>query len=139
MTFLAFGLRHGYKPAPVSLLELEGRRPDAVFEKQNDTLAKRHHVRIWRRPSLFRGRPVWLAAATHDVDITFLRKQRTFTHRVDPRIDLERGKIVDDLAFTGQVAAWGLIDRPPAPRDAATSTGDRIETDGRIAVVLFRP
>ena len=42
-------------------MRLEGDAPGLVFEKQNNTLTKRHHVRIWPRTESFRGRPVWLA------------------------------------------------------------------------------
>ncbi len=125
--FLALAGRHGYQPAPVSLLTLEGRPPDLVFEKQNNTLARRHHVRIWARPERFRGRPAFLAAATHDVGIFFSSRQKTFTHRVDSRIDLERTKIVDDLAFAGAVLFRTLVDRPQVPRSGTNAAGDGIE------------
>jgi len=38
----------GYREAPVSRVRLEGRLPDLVFQKINNTFAKRHHLRIWR-------------------------------------------------------------------------------------------
>ncbi len=104
-----------YKPAAVSRQELEGRPPDLVFEKQNNTLAKRHHVRIWQYQEGPAGETVWVGAATHDVAIVFDHKDHAFTHRIDPRIDGEREKIVNDLQFTGEVAAVSLVDRPVAP------------------------
>ena len=136
--FIALAGRHGYQPAPVSLLTLDGRRPDLVFEKQNNTLARRHHVRIWSRPQRFRGRPVFLGAATHDVGIFFSSQQKTFTHRIDARIDRERDKIVDDLAFAGFVDARTLVDRPQVPRSGTNAAGDRIETDGAVAALVLR-
>ena len=122
----------------MSLLTLEGRRPDLVFEKQNNTLARRHHVRIWARPGEFRGRPIFLAAATQDVGIFFSAQERTFTHRIDSRIDLERDKIVDDLAFAGAVEMSTLVDRPQVSRSGTNAAGDRIETDGAIAALVLR-
>lgn len=136
--FLALAERHGYKPAPVSLLTLEGQRPSLVFEKQNNTLARRHHVRIWARPGAFRGRPIFLAAATHDVGIFFSPQEKTFTHRIDSRIDLERDKIVDDLDFASAVELSTLVDRPRVDRSGKNAAGDSIETDGAIAALVLR-
>ena len=136
--FLALAERHGYQPAPVSLLTLDGQRPDLVFEKQNNTLARRHHVRIWARPGQFRGRPVFLGAATHDVGIFFSAQERTFTHRIDSRIDLERDKIEDDLAFAGAVEARTLVDRPQVPHSGTNAAGDSVETDGAVVALVLR-
>jgi LssY C-terminus len=136
--FLALAERHGYQPAPVSLLTLEGQRPDLVFEKQNNTLARRHHVRIWARPGQFGGRSVFLAAATHDVGIFFSAQEKTFTHRIDSRIDLERDKVADDLAFAGAVEARALVDRPKVPRSGTNAAGDRVETDGAVVALVLR-
>ena len=136
--FLALAERHGYQPAPVSLLTLEGQRPDLVFEKQNNTLARRHHVRIWGRRQQFRGRPVFLAAATHDIGIFFSAKEKTFTHRIDSRIDLERDKIADDLSFAGAVELRVLVDRPQVPRTGTNAAGDSVETDGAVIALVLR-
>ena len=137
-SFIALADRHGYQPAPVSLLTLEGKRPDLVFEKQNNTLARRHHVRIWARPGTFRGRPILLAAATHDVGIFFSPQERTFTHRIDSQIDRERDKIVDDLAFTGAVELRAVVDRPSVSRSGTNAAGDAVETDGAMAALVLR-
>ncbi len=127
----------GYREAPVSTQLLDRKPPDLVFQKGNNTLARRHHVRIWRRPISFQGRPVWLAAATHDIGISFSDAERTFIHRIDPRVDLERQKVVDDLHFAGHVAGIQMMERPAVPRRGANATGDPVETDGRIAVILL--
>ncbi|HXK11120.1 MAG TPA: LssY C-terminal domain-containing protein [Vicinamibacteria bacterium] len=134
----ALVLNSSYAAAPVSRLDLEGRPPDLVFEKQNNTLAKRHHVRLWREADPA-GRTVWVGAATHDVGIVFARSLHTFTHRIDPRIDEERGKIVNDLRLTGSVEATALLDRPHPPEAGPNATGEPIETDGRMALVVLRP
>ncbi len=54
-TFRAMAEMRGYQEAPVSVLLLDGRAPDLVFEKLNDTFAARHHLRIWQRPGTFDG------------------------------------------------------------------------------------
>jgi len=134
---LALAGKRAYQPAPVSLLELEGRAPDLVFEKQCNTLAKRHHVRLWGGYLGPGGAPAWVGAASHDVGIGFSRAERAFTHRVDPRIDLERSKVADDLLFTGGVESVALVERPLAPRTFTTAAGARIETDGQMAVLML--
>jgi len=134
---LALVLKHGYRPASVSQLDLAGRPPDLVFEKQNNTLAKRHHIRMWQQQQ-DGGGTVWVGAATHDVGIAFNRSRRAFTHRIDPRIDAEREKIVNDLQLTGEVSAAAFVTRPNSPQLGRDPAGDPIETDGRMAVVVLR-
>jgi len=136
-TLRALAEDRGYNEAPVSVLLLDGRPPDIVFEKTNDTFARRHHLRIWRRPGTVDGKPVWAVAATHDTGINFSEADRTFIHRIDALIDREREKVVDDLLFTGRVKAFELVDRPQVPRQTHNATGDSIETDGRMAVLLL--
>ena len=130
---------HSYKKAPVSTLFLEGRPPDLVFEKQNDTFAKRHHVRFWLQPSANQGRTVWLGAATHDIGIAFRRRIFGFTHVVHTQIDEERSRVVLDLAATGWVNEVSFYDRANAIRHARNATGDHLETDGRLAFIKLRP
>jgi hypothetical protein len=136
-TLRALAEDRGYDEAPVSVLLLDGKPPDLVFEKTNDTFARRHHLRIWRRPGTVGGKPVWAVAATHDTGIDFSEADRTFIHRIDPQIDREREKVVNDLLFTGRVKAFDLVDRPAVPRQNRNATGDRIESDGRIAIMLL--
>jgi hypothetical protein len=136
-TLRALAEDRGYSEAPVSVLLLDGKPPDLVFEKTNDTFARRHHLRIWRRPGNFRGKPVWAVAATHDIGIDFSEAERTFIHRIDSQIDRERDKVVNDLLFAGHVEAFDLVERPAVPRQGRNATGDNLETDGRIAVLLL--
>ena len=128
----------GYSEAPVSVLLLDGKPPDLVFEKTLNTFARRHHLRIWRRPASFRGKPLWAVAATHDIGIDLSAAERTFIHRIDPQIDAERDKVVNDLLFAGHVEAFLLVERPAVPRQGRNATGDSLETDGRIAILLLK-
>lgn len=136
-TFRALAEGRGYKEGPVSTLLLDGRPPDMVFQKTNNTFAARHHLRIWRRPDTFDGKQVWVCAATHDIGIDFSQRDHTFIHRTDPEIDRERAKVVNDLLFTGKVAALALVERPDAPADGQNATGDEFKSDGRMAVLEF--
>jgi hypothetical protein len=136
-TFRAMTEQRGYKEAPVSVLILDGRPPDLVLQKQNDTFNSRHHVRIWHRPEQFHGKDVWVGSATHDTGVDFSEESRTFVHTVDGQIDHERAKVVNDLLFTGLVHAISLVDRRAVPASLVNATGDQVETDGRMVVVGF--
>ena len=100
-TIRALAEDRGYNEAPVSVLLLDGRPPDLVFEKLNNTFARRHHLRVWARPATFQGKPVWAVAATHDTGISFSEENRTFIHKIDSSVDKERDKVANDLLFTG--------------------------------------
>ena len=128
----------GYKEAPMSILLLDGKRSDFDFQKQNNTFAKRHHLRIWRRPATFLDKPVWVSSSTHDIGIEFSQENRTFIHAIDPQIDRERAKVVSDLLFTGKVQSLALVERATVPKKSRNATGDAIETDGRMAVLVLK-
>lgn len=137
-TFRAIAEQRGYKEAPMSTLLLDGQKPDLNYQKQNNTFAMRHHLRVWKRPASFDGRPVWVCAATHDTGIEFSQQNRTFIHKIDSEIDKERAKVVSDFLFTGKVKSLALVDRPKVPRKAENATGDQVVTDGAIAVLLLK-
>jgi len=127
----------GYKEGPMSVLFLDGRAPDMTFEKGNDTYEKRHHLRIFRRPGTFDGKPIWVCSSTHDTGIDYSERDHTFIHKIDSSIDRERAKVVADLLFTGLVRSLALVGRREIPEDATNATGDALKTDGQMAVVLF--
>jgi hypothetical protein len=128
----------GYKEGPMSILYLDGAAPTISYQKGNNTFAQRHHLRIFRRPGTFDGKPIWLCSSTHDIGIDFSDRDRTFIHKIDSEIDHERAKVVNDLVFTGMVKSIALVDRDGIPQGATNATGDTIETDGRMAVLLFQ-
>jgi len=136
-TFRAMAEDRGYQEAPVSILLLEGQPPDLTFEKLTDTFSARHHLRIWHRPGRFDGKEIWVCSATHDTGIDFSEENRTFIHKIDSKIDLERAKVVNDLLFTGLVQGLSLVDRPELPGNLFNATGDKLETDGKMAVLSF--
>ncbi len=136
-TFRAIAESRGYKEAPMSVLLLEGQQPTLTFEKQNNTFAARHHLRIWKRSETFQGKTVWVCAATHDIGIEFSPENRTFIHKIDSNIDKERAKVVSDLVFTGLVKGLALAERPEVPKKSMNATGDQLLTDGSMAVLLL--
>jgi LssY C-terminus len=134
-TFLAVAEHHSYKSAPVFTFLLDGREPDLVYQKQTNTFAKRHHIRIWLTDKMWNGQPIWLGAATHDTGIDFSFEAKTFAHRVESDIDRERLKIIDDFRFVRKVAAFSYMKRSSVASESKNATGDVIRTDGRLAVV----
>ena len=136
-TFVDMVEARGYRHQPVSQLLLDDCPPDMVFQKLTDTFAKRHHIRIWRWPTEWTGRPIFVAAATHDVGIEFLPEQHTFTHRVDPRIDLERDKIVDDLLTAGVIDRLSFVRRSPIAGVTMNRERNPMVTDWRVAIAAL--
>lgn len=130
--------QRGYKEAPVSVLLVDNRPPDLVFQKQNDTFDARHHLRIWRRAGSFANGPIWVCAATHDIAITYSEREGTFIHRIDPNVDDERAKVVNDLIFAREVSALALVPRENVPASAVNATGDPLHTDGQVAVIVLK-
>ena len=129
----------GYTSAPVSLLMIDGKPPDLIFQKSLDTFAKRHHIRIWKLPETYQGHDVWIGAATHDIAISTEKKGTKWSHRIDPHIDREREWIETDLLYKGTATSYALVDRPHVPKKTANATGDELLTDGRVSIVELGP
>jgi hypothetical protein len=129
----------GYADAPMSALLLGGRPPDIMLQKSLNTFAKRHHIRIWRLADLYRGRQVWVGAATHDIATMSSRAATKWTHRIDPHVDRERDWVLTDLLFVGTATAYVDVDRPRAPKSTGNATGDKILTDGKMSVIQLGP
>ncbi|WP_353069783.1 LssY C-terminal domain-containing protein [Tunturibacter empetritectus] len=129
----------GYTNAPVSLLTINGKPPDLVFQKSLDTFAKRHHIRIWKEPGTYQGRDVWIGAATHDIAISTAKAKTKWSHRIDPHVDREREWIETDLLYSGTATSYALVDRPHAPKKTANATGDELLTDGQLSIVELGP
>ncbi len=127
--YRAMARQSGYATAPVSTILLEGDPPDYVFQKSLNTISKRHHIRIWKRPEQYQGRNVWVGAATHDIGIKLGKNLTSFTHKIDPLIDTERQKIINDLSFAGCVNNIHLTNR------TLQTIPDKFSTDGRIAAI----
>jgi hypothetical protein len=134
-TYFSIMLRRGYKKAPMTNIVLDGRRSDIELQKGMNTVAKRHHIRIWRRPPTTQGESVWVAAATEDIGIKFSLQARNFAHTIEGNVDAERTKIVDDLVYTGCAFEAGLLERNSLPPDLENGTGTKLKTDGQIAVL----
>lgn len=138
-TFLAVAEDHGYDHGPVSLLTLDGAAPAVVFQRQTNTFAKRHHVRVWPAAAASPDGTAWLGAATHDIGLEFSHTTKHYTHRIDGHLDDERHSLLVDLVMAGVVARYGFVPRPDVPAQSVNATGDAMATDGRLAVIWLRP
>lgn len=127
--------RHSDETFPMSRMTAGDREPDMSWQKGLNDVSKRHHVRIWKQDTTWNGQPVWIAAATRDVDFTYLRKGSALTHKIARDVDGERDKIAHDLEFTSCTNLIDWWDRPGAPTAARNATGDLMETDGQLAVI----
>jgi hypothetical protein len=127
--YKAFTERSGYEEAPVSQLLYQGRPPDLVFQKSLNSIAKRHHIRLWRID--VGGVEGWVGAASHDIGVIFDRKTFMLSHRIDSDLDAERQKILGDLAFADAVAGLSYI-----PRIVGFNALGR--TDGKLAVAQLQ-
>ena len=137
LTLRSIAENQRYQSAPMSTLLLDEQRPAFTLQKSLDTFSKRHHARVWLRSETWNGHQVLTASSTQDIGIQLSRKNKTFIHVIDTNIDNERTKIVNDLIFTGCVAGAQLYPRPWLPTDAYNGTGEKLETDRRVAVLEF--
>lgn len=132
---LAAAFGHGANDAPMSSLRVNNAAPDMSWEKGFDDVSKRHHVRLWKLDQSFQGQDLWVAAATRDVEIGYLRPGHIVTHRVEEHVDHERDKIAWDISFSSCADAMDWWDRPAIPHETRNATGDRMQTDGELAVL----
>jgi hypothetical protein len=119
--------RNGFGMAPMSTLTLNGAPATLTFQKSLDTVVRRHHIRLWRQPDS----DIWLGAATEDVAVT-LRRAR-ITHVSSPKIDNERAKVANDLAFTGCVQGASVLPREDFTSDPRSTR--MVATDGNVGVL----
>ncbi len=136
-TYAAFTGMKSYARAPVSMLYYQGKPPDVVFQKSFNTLAQRHHIRLWKREGPG-GETVWLGAATHDVGVAFEWNRMSPTHRIDLHIDRERAKVVNDLSAANCLAGTMNVERGGAEMGTRLSQSERAITDGVLIAAPLR-
>lgn len=127
-----------YRYSPVSGLYVFGRPQDVALQKARDNIHERNHLRLWMSRARFRGQPVWIGQISRDIGVRFTRKTIT-THKIDPDVDETREFLLEDLAYSQGLSAFGYAEGVgPAPIDAPRKnlTGDPYWTDG-YRVVLW--
>ena len=98
-------------------------------------VAQRHHLRIWKTDRVVNGAPLWVAAATHDVSIQFVKRKFRLFHRIDPDVDAEREFIAGNLAETQQLAREEYVNRADPVFNAQTETGQAYYSDSRLLLL----
>jgi hypothetical protein len=136
-TFQAAIRQSGYGSSPFMMLRLSGVPPEFAYQKGLDTLAKRHHLRIYHQTASYQGRDVWVATATHDIGLGSSGKGTKWFHRIDPHIDRERDRIKNELMLTGVAQSYALVDRKQVAKVNANATGDKLITDRKILVLVL--
>jgi hypothetical protein len=118
-----------YLTVPMSTLYLFDRPQDYGFAHAEPVRVamSRNHLRAWKSPYVVDGRPLWCAAATHDIGFERDERNNSVTHKIDPSIDGEREYVNDTLSRTGLVTQPTTSPPPirsqmPAPQPAAAST-----------------
>jgi hypothetical protein len=132
--FGALASNQAFTDGPMRPLLVDGVGSDMDWQKSLNTFTKRHHLRVWKRPEQWEGQTVWLSAATWDVNTSFSFRYGP-VHRVDPALDVERDKVVNDLVLTGCVDTIVAVPRPGV---SGADTGRKdFRTDGAVSAVIF--
>jgi membrane-associated phospholipid phosphatase len=113
---------------------------DLTFERSgtpDGSIRKRHHIRIWQTsiciaPSCTM---VWGATCSYDMGVEFVAKLYLLTHRIDPRIDVEREFVAATLRAAGARDIATVV--VTGPRHGRNAGGDSFTTDGRAHVMLM--
>ncbi|HEY1759789.1 MAG TPA: LssY C-terminal domain-containing protein [Bryobacteraceae bacterium] len=126
--------RNNNHNGPMSAMRVNNAAPDMSWQKGFNDVGKRHHVRLWKLDQTWEGQELWAGAGTRDVEWGYLRGA-VATHRVEEHVDHERDKVAYDIAFASCADVLDWMDRPDGLRMTRNATGDRMQTDGQLAVV----
>jgi hypothetical protein len=132
--------RERYPYAPVSNLYLFGRPQDLALQKARDNIHQRNHLRVWKSPMRWRGKPVWVGQISRDIGSRMTIHSPTLTtHKIDPNVDSAALALVEDLVYSQNLKRIGFVSGVgAAPKDAPRRnlTRDPYYTGG-VRVVLF--
>lgn len=128
-------LNAGDDRAPVTPYFWQSMPNDIAYQKATDdqTLRKRHHVRVWRTSFVTpKGLRVFVGAASFDDGLDW-----QLLHHIDPNIDAERDTLTTDLTKAGAVAEQERF-QLSSPRLGASVAGDPWFTDGIAVLVVLK-
>lgn len=124
--------------APVSTLELFGRKQDLAFEQPvGDSPRQRHHVRYWRCDQLHNGKEVWFGSVTFDERVGLSHTTGQVTHHIGPDLDAERDRLMAGLQQAGVTSEIFWLDGFQQLQ-GRNGGGDPWHTDGRLEVAALR-
>jgi hypothetical protein len=136
--FTALISSRSYPHGPISEQLFDGRDYDFGWQKGLNCVVRRDHLRVWSDTLTWQGRDVWMGASTRDVGVRFSIWNKELTHRVESDIDIERERVVRDLGLAGCIESVHVAPRPGMPANLANATGDRLHTDGAVAVIELK-
>jgi membrane-associated phospholipid phosphatase len=118
-----------------------GEPQDLTFEKPGEasgSIRRRHHTRIWSAALCVAPDcvPVWVATASYDAAVKLVAKPYLLTHRIDPRVDLERDLIAGDLRRAG--ARELAVLTVTGPVRGHNAGGDSFVTEGRARLLVVQ-
>ena len=132
---VASAFRRPDDDAPVSTLELFGRKQDLAFEQPvGGSPRRRHHVRFWKWDQLVNGREVWFGAVTFDERVGFSHTTGQVTHHIGPDLDAERDRLGAGLQEAGAAENLFWLD-DFQQLQGKNGGGDPWHSDGRLEVV----
>jgi hypothetical protein len=138
---MAFIFGEAYESSPVSPLYLYGRPQDLALQKIRNKISQRNHLRGWLAPFTYEGQTVWVGQISRDIGVRLTTKSWYLTtHKIDPEADADRDYLLQDLAATGFVRAFGLVGgvgAAPISAPRPNLTGDPYFTDGNRLVVFL--
>jgi hypothetical protein len=130
-----------YPDAPVSDLYLFGRPQDLALQKARDNIHQRNHLRLWLSPLRYRSKEVWVGQISRDIGTRLTIHSPTLTtHKIDPDVDAARAALAEDMVYSQNLGALGLVEGvgaapKSAPRENLTT--DPYYTDGYRLVLVF--
>jgi hypothetical protein len=134
-----FGTRYRY--SPVSPLYLYERQQDFAGQKPRHTVHERNHLRAWLSPWRYRGKPVWIGQISRDIGVRFtFEAWPPVTHKIDPDVDEAMYALIEDMAYSQQLAKLGYVkgvDAATRSKPRHNLTGDPYFTNGFRAVLVF--
>ena len=121
-----------YPTAPFSPAFIDGQVQDLSFQLPTpaNTIAERHHTRIWLTDTVIDGHQVWVGTASLDVSIATVGRAILPVHHIDPDLPTEREFILSNLGLSG--APYVMLN---AAGEGSNTFGDRYTHDGLAAIV----
>ena len=126
-------LRRGYRSSDAPPLRAFQRSQDLAARKFARWVeAQPNTVRFWQTPLRWRGEPIWLAQVGSPRGGRFA-SERGGVVGIDPRADVARDDVVEDLLYSQSVARLGFALGAGCPAGAARG----VVTDGLRAVLAL--
>lgn len=130
-----------YRYSPVSPLYLYERPQDIALQKARDNIHQRNHLRLWKSPMQYHGKPVWVGQISRDIGTRLtIHSPYLTTHKIDPDVDEALVALIEDVAYSQNLSKIGLAKgvgaaTREAPRENLTT--DPYFTNGLRGVLIF--